>query len=702
MIKSLLKFAIAAIAITSASAAFSQKTFAELQDINRLNQGVWGLRSMQDGEHYTVSSRGAIVRHSYADEAVCDTIYKGRFATYQFSPDEGMIILGNNYRSVYRHSAYVDYEIVNTADGKSVATLNDVRDLTLSPDSKLVAFAKDNNLYVGELGKEPVAITSDGEWNHIINGTADWVYEEELGFTQGYAFSPDSKQIAYMRFDESQVPLFEMMMFNGTLYNKPYTFKYPKAGDANSIVEVWVYDIATGKKSKIDVGPNPDQYISSIGWTPAGELYFSRLNRKQNHLDVVVCHADGSQSTIYDEKSPIYVERTSDIIRFIDEDRFIVTSETRTGWNHIYLYSMEKGFIAPITSGEWEVTQIVETTDKLIYYMSTESSPLRRNLYSIDYKGKKKQRLTALEGTYSISPSSGMKYYISTFSSANSPRTVEICNSKGESIRTLVENKELAEKMASLPQKEFFTFTSERGDKLNAYFIKPVDFDATKKYPVLMTQYSGPGSQSVSDNFGMGWEYVMAANGYIVACVDGRGTGYMGEHFKKQTYGQLGKLEVEDQLSFARWLGEQSYIDAERIGIYGWSFGGFMALGCALKGDGIFKMSIAVAPVTSWRYYDTIYTEIYNDLPQDNPAGYDDNSPINFADRLSDRTQLLIIHGSADDNVHVQNAMEMCHALNRAGKMYDMMIYPDQNHSMYPNYNVHIRNKMIKYTLENL
>ena len=578
MIKSLLKLAIAAIAVTAAGTAFAQTTFAELQQINRLNQGVWGLRSMQDGEHYTVSSRGAIVRHSYADATVCDTIYKGKFATYQFSPDEDMIILGNNSRPIYRHSAYVDYEIVNTADGKNVATLKDVRDLTLSPDSKLVAFAKDNNLYVGELGKEPVAITTDGKWNHIINGTADWVYEEELGFTQGYAFSPDSKKIAYMRFDESRVPLFEMMMFNGTLYNKPYTFKYPKAGDANSIVEVWLYDIATGKKEKINVGPNPNQYISSLGWTPAGELYFSRLNRKQNHLEVIVCHADGSQSTIYDEQSPIYVERTSDIIRFIDEDRFIVTSETRTGWNHIYLHSMKKGFIAPITSGEWEVTQIVETTDKQIYYMSTESSPLRRNLYSIDYKGKKKQRLTALEGTYSISPSNGMKYYISTFSSANSPRTVEICDSKGKSIRTLVENKELAEKMATLPQKEFFTFTSERGDKLNAYFIKPVNFDATKKYPVLMTQYSGPGSQSVSDNFGMGWEYVLAAHGYIVACVDGRGTGFMGEHFKKQTYGQLGKLEVEDQLSFAKWLGQQSYIDAERIGIYGWSFGGFMAL----------------------------------------------------------------------------------------------------------------------------
>ena len=272
MIKSLLKLAIAAIAVTSVSAAFSQTTFAELQEINRLNQGVWGLRSMQDGEHYTVSSRGAIIRHSYADEAVCDTIYKGRFASYQFSPNEDMIILGNNSRPIYRHSAYVDYQIVNTSDGKSIATLNDVRDLTLSPDSKLVAFAKENNLYVGELGKEPVAITTDGKWNHIINGTADWVYEEELGFTKGFAFSPDSKKIAYMRFDESQVPLFEMMMFNGTLYNKPYTFKYPKAGDANSIVEVWLYDIATGTKEKINVGPNPDQYISSLGWTPAGEL----------------------------------------------------------------------------------------------------------------------------------------------------------------------------------------------------------------------------------------------------------------------------------------------------------------------------------------------------------------------------------------------------------------------------------------------
>ncbi|MBR5333719.1 MAG: S9 family peptidase [Alistipes sp.] len=693
---------VAAILLTSTS-LFAQKTYEELSAVTRLNRGVYGLLSMNDGEHYTVSKGGAVIRHAYADESQCDTLYSGRFASYTFSPDEDMVILGNNYREVYRHSAYADYSIVRLEDKASVAELKNVRDLSLSPDSKWVAYAQDNNLFVGELGKPAKAITTDGEWNKIINGTADWVYEEEYGFTKAYAFSPDSKQIAYLRFDESEVPMFEMMRFDGKLYNKPYTFKYPKAGDANSKVELWLYDIASGTKSKVDVGPKSDQYVPFIEWTPAGELYFFRINRKQNHLEVVLCRKDGTQKVIYDEQSPTYVERPSlDIVRFIDEDRFLVQNETATGWNHLYLYSVKEGLVRPITSGEWQVTSVVEVTDKQIYYISTETSPIRRNLYSIDYKGKKKTRLTELDGTYSISPSKGMKYYISTFSSASQGRLVELRNGKGELIRTLVDNAELNEKLKSLPKKEFFTFTTERGDNLNAYIIKPVDFDPAKKYPVLLTQYSGPGSQSVADSFGMGWESVMVGNGYIVACVDGRGTGYMGEKFKKCTYGNLGALEVEDQISFARHLAAQNWIDADRIGIYGWSFGGFMALGCSLKGEGLFKMAIAVAPVTSWRYYDTIYTEIYNDLPQDNPKGYDDNSPINFADKLHDRTSLLIMHGTADDNVHVQNAMEMCHALNRAGKQYDMMIYPDQNHSMYPNYAYNIRIKMIQYTLRNL
>ena len=703
MMKIFSKYIVVAAILLTSTSLFAQKTYEELSAVTRLNRGVYGLLSMNDGEHYTVSKGGAVIRHAYADESQCDTLYSGRFASYTFSPDEDMVILGNNYREVYRHSAYADYSIVRLEDKASVAELKNVRDLSLSPDSKWVAYAQDNNLFVGELGKPAKAITTDGEWNKIINGTADWVYEEEYGFTKAYAFSPDSKQIAYLRFDESEVPMFEMMRFDGKLYNKPYTFKYPKAGDANSKVELWLYDIASGTKSKVDVGSESDQYVPFIEWTPAGELYFFRINRKQNHLEVVLCRKDGTQKVIYDEQSPTYVERPSlDIVRFIDEDRFLVQNETATGWNHLYLYSVKDGLVRPITSGEWQVTSVVEVTDKQIYYISTETSPIRRNLYSIDYKGKKKTRLTELDGTYSISPSKGMKYYISTFSSASQGRLVELRNGKGELIRTLVDNTELNEKLKGLPKKEFFTFTTERGDNLNAYIIKPVDFDPAKKYPVLLTQYSGPGSQSVSDSFGMGWESVMVGNGYIVACVDGRGTGYMGEKFKKCTYGNLGALEVEDQISFARHLASQSWVDGDRIGIYGWSFGGFMALGCSLKGEGLFKMAIAVAPVTSWRYYDTIYTEIYNDLPQDNPKGYDDNSPINFADKLHDRTSLLIMHGTADDNVHVQNAMEMCHALNRAGKQYDMMIYPDQNHSMYPNYAYNIRIKMIQYTLRNL
>ena len=704
MIKKILNLSLTlTLCVVVSNMALAQKTYDELSQITRLNRGVYGLLSMQDGEHYTVNKGGAILRHSYLDPAVCDTLYKGSFSSYEFTPAEDMIILGNNFRSVYRHSFYADYEIKRMSDKQTVASFKEIRDLSLSPDSKMAVFAKDNDLFVVELGKEPKAITSDGEWNKIINGTADWVYEEEYGFTKAYAFSPDSKQIAYLRFDESQVPEFEMMRFDGTLYNKPYSFKYPKAGDKNSIVELWLYDIASGEKHKVDVGAEKDQYIPFIEWTPAGELYFFRINRKQNHFEVVLCRKDGSQKVIYDERSDRYVERPAlSNIRFVDEDRFIAQNETATGWNHIYLYSIERGLIRPLTEGEWQVTEVVETTKDKIYYISTETSPIRRNLYSIDYKGKHKQRLTELDGTYSISPSKGMKYYISNFSSASAARKVEIRNGKGELIRTLVENNELDEKLKSLPKKEFFTFTTERGDKLNAYIIKPLDFDPEKKYPVLLTQYSGPGSQSVADSFGMGWENVLVGNGYIVACCDGRGTGFMGEDFKKQTYGNLGALEVEDQISFAKYLGSQSYIDKDRIGIYGWSYGGFMALGCALKGDGLFKMSIAVAPVTSWRYYDTIYTEIYNDLPQDNPKGYDDNSPINFANRLSDRTKLLIMHGTADDNVHVQNTMEMCHALNRAGKQYDMMIYPDQNHSMYPSYAWNIRIKMIEYTLNNL
>lgn len=692
-----------ALTLMVSASAFSQQSFAELQRLSRQNRSVVGLRSMNDGLHYTSVKGGNIVRQSYADADFEEVIYSGIRGAYSFSAKENLIILSSNFRPIYRHSSLADYKVVEREGGKVVAELKDIRDFSLASDERTYAYASGNNLYVGVLGEQPRAITADGEWNKIINGTADWVYEEEYGFTQAYAFSPDAEKIAYLRFDESRVPTFEMMLFGGTLYNKAYSFKYPKAGDSNSVVTLHLYDIASGTTSHIDTGAQSDQYIPFIGWTPSGELYFYRVNRKQNSFEVILCGECGEQKVIYHEQDERYVERPSSAtVQFIDSERFIVLNETAAGRNHIYLYSVSKGFERALTAGEWDVTQIVEITPKHIYYLSTESSPIERQLYVVDMKGKNRRCLTPRSGWYTISPSRGMHYYIATFSSANTPNHVAVCNSKGEVVRTLVDNSELEEQLQSVPRKEFFSITTERGDELNAFILKPLDFDPEKRYPVLLTQYSGPGSQEVRNRFALSWEYVLVNHGYIVVCCDGRGTGYMGEQFKKQTYGNLGALEVEDQLSVARYMASQEYVDASRIGIYGWSYGGFMALGCALKGDGLFKMAIAVAPVTSWRYYDSIYTEIYNDLPQDNPAGYDDNSPINFADRLSDKTRLLIIHGTADDNVHLQNTMEMAAALNRAGKQYDMMIYPDQNHSMYPSDAANVRRKMIEYTLENL
>ena len=562
----------------------------------------------------------------------------------------------------------------------------------------------DNNLYIYTIADDKLTkITDDGRWNHIINGTTDWVYEEEYGFTKAYAFSPDSREIAFLKFDESRVREFEMMRYDKELYNKAFRFKYPKAGEDNSIVELYVYDIASGAIRHIPTGNTTNQYIPRVGYTPAGALFYYRVNRLQNHFEVVMVEDDGSQRVIYDERDEKYVERPDHkTITFIDGDRFIVREETSAGWFHLYLHSTERGRLGAITTGEWEVTKLVGVSaDKnTIYYLSTEQAPEERHLYAIGIDGKNKRCLLSKRGYWSVYPSADMSYFAAEHSATDCYPTAAVYDATGKEVRSLMVDAPTT--ATPTYQRKYSSFTTERGDVLSYYLIYPEDFDAERKYPVLMTQYSGPGSQEIGNRWTTDWEETLARNGYIVACCDARGTGYRGEAFKKVTYANLGYNEVEDQLSFARHLASQSFIDSERIGIYGWSFGGFMALGCSLKGDGMFKMAIAVAPVTSWRYYDSIYTEIYNGLPQDNAAGYDNNSPINFADRLSDDTRLLIIHGTADDNVHFQNAMEMCRALNRAGKQYDMMVYPDQNHSMRPNDMINIREKMVSYCLEHL
>ena len=627
--------------------------------------------------------------------------------SYVKSPDGTMALYekwdgASPRQEVYRHSYFSDYYIA-CPDGSTIK-IDDVRDISFSPDSKFLAMSYNNDIFLYNLTTNEIYnITDDGKWNHIINGTTDWVYEEEYGFTKAYAFSPDGAEIAYLKFDESHVKEFEMMRYDNKLYNEAYRFKYPKAGEENSIVTLHVYNIASGQTRQIDTGAETDQYLPRIGYTPAGDLFYYRVNRLQNHFEVVLVAKDGSQRVIYNEQDDRYVERPSAAtITFIDGDRFIVREETTTGWFHLYLHSIAEGRLNAITEGEWEVTQLVGLAPnmKTLYYMSTEQSPLERHLYSVALDGSNKVCLLSKPGYWRVYPSSDMKYFAAEHSATDCYPTAAVYNNKGKMVRSLM----LEEPSTIEPkyQRQYAKFTTERGDELEYYLIYPEKFDSSKQYPVLMTQYSGPGSQEIANRWTTDWEETMARNGYIVASCDARGTGFRGEEFKKVTYANLGHAEVEDQISFARHLSKLEFVDASRVGIYGWSYGGFMALGCALKGDGIFKMAIAVAPVTSWRYYDSIYTEIYNGLPQDNPAGYDNNSPINFADRLSLNTRLLIIHGTADDNVHFQNTMEMCRALNAAGKQYDMMVYPDQNHSMRPNDMVNIRQKMVDYCLENL
>lgn len=704
----MLKTIISAAAMCAvALSAAAQNEYGEVRSARAANRSVYGLRPTADGEHYTVSDRSGIVRHAYADRSDTVRLLKTSFpiADYAFSLDEQAILFADarSVKPIYRHSYTADYWIAEGAE-KPRKILEGVRDVSFSPDGRRLAFAKGNDLWLYDTRSgDSTRITDDGEWNSVINGTSDWVYEEEYGFTKAYAFSPDALKIAYLRFDESKVPTFEMMRYDNTLYNKAYSFKYPKAGDANSVVELWVYDIPKGEKRRIDTGYETDQYIFNPAWTPTGELYFYRVNRLQNRFEVVLQRKNGSQRVIYSEESPRYVERPdAQTVTFVDMHRFIVREETTAGRMHLYLHTVFGGRLYTLTKGDWDVTSIVAADKKRVYYMSTEQSPLRRDLYTVSIDGKGKRRLTTGDGFHTIMPSRGMKYYVQTFSNASTPNIITVHRADGQAIDTLADSRAAVAAHGEWAQRRFERFVTERGDTLDYYIQLPAGFDPAKRYPVLLTQYSGPGSQQVRDRWSLDWEDALTRKGYIVACCDGRGTGFRGEEFKKCTYGDLGRRETEDQISFAKMLAALPYVDAERIGIYGWSYGGFMALNCALHGEGLFRMAIAVAPVTSWRYYDTIYTEIYNGLPQTNAKGYDDNSPLSHAAKLSPRTRLLIMHGTADDNVHFQNSMEMCRALNRAGKQYDMMVYPDQNHSMLPNCTSNIRQKMIEYTVGNL
>ncbi|KDN54795.1 S9 family peptidase [Flavobacterium seoulense] len=631
--------------------------------------------------------------------------------SYTFDSDEKKLLLASNSTPIYRHSFTANYYLYDISKKKLTELFNfQIQEPTFSPDGKKIAFAGENNLYVYDIeSKTTIQVTNDGKKNAIINGICDWVYEEEFSFVRAFDWSADSKKIAYIRFDESQVPEFSMTVFNKELYPSVNTFKYPKAGEKNSEVSLHLFDVVSKNTKAVDLSNYNDFYIPRIKWTnDANVLSVQVLNRHQDNLDLLFIDGNsGAKKVILNEKDKAYVDVT-DNLTFLKDNSFIWTSE-KDGFNHIYHYDKTGKLKNQVTKGNWEMTKFYGLDEKTntVFYQSTENGSINRGVYKINLKGNNKVALSANSGTNEAAFSPNFDYYIRTFSSVNQATTYTLNEVKsGKELKVIENNAALSTSLKeyNLPAKEFFVLKTVKGHELNAWIIKPKDFDASKKYPVFMTQYSGPGSQQVANQWNTlddYWNFMLSQKGYIVVCVDGRGTGFKGAEFKKVTQLQLGKYEVEDQIDAAKVIGNYPYVDKSRIGIFGWSYGGFMAANCILKGNDIFKMAIAVAPVTNWRFYDSVYTERYLHTPQENPGGYDDNSPINFAKQL--KGKFLLIHGSADDNVHLQNSMEMMNALIQNNKQFDSQIYPDCNHGIYGGMTrIQLFNKMTNFINENL
>jgi dipeptidyl-peptidase-4 len=631
--------------------------------------------------------------------------------SYTFNEAETQLLIALNSEQIYRHSSVADFYIYDIAS-KSVQKVADykIQEPTFSPDGKKIAYGYQNNLYVFDIdSNKHTQITNDGNKNAIINGISDWVYEEEFAFVRAFDWNAASSHLAYIKFDETEVPEFSMDVFGKELYPSQEVFKYPKAGEKNALVSLLIYDVMANSTNTINLSQYNDFYIARMKWTnDTNFLSIQVLNRHQNNLDLLFVEAKtGTTKVVLNEKDIAYVEVT-DNLTFLQDNSFIWTSE-KDGYNHIYHYDKSGKLRNQITKGNWEVTSYYGFDERngQVYYQSVENGSINRDVYKIKLDGKNKVRLTQKTGTNKATFSPNFQYFINSFSSATEPTAYTLQESKaGVQVQSIVDNAELATKLEkyNLPTKEFFELTTEKGHKLNAYIIKPKDFDASKKYPLLLFQYSGPGSQQVANqwlNANDYWHMLLAQQGYLVACVDGRGTGFKGAAFKKLTQKELGKYEVEDQIDAAKVLGNYAYVDKARIGIWGWSYGGFMSSNCILKGNDVFKMAIAVAPVTNWRFYDSIYTERYMQTPQENASGYDDNSPINHVDKL--KGNYLIIHGTADDNAHFQNATLMIRALQLANKQFDQAIYPDTNHGIYGGkIRLQLYTKMTNYINQNL
>jgi dipeptidyl-peptidase-4 len=689
-------------------------------------KGMVELQSMKNTNQYTVLNFDQSSRSMQIDlfdfatlkkvNTLIDTKNQSKLISgidsYTFSSDEKTILIANNTNQIYRHSFTADYYLYSIETKELAKILEQVQEPTFSPDGKKIAYVKDNNIFIYDLtSKTNAQITKDGKKNEIINGITDWVYEEEFAFVRAFDWSKDGKKVAFIRFDETQVPEFSMSVFAKNLYPTIETFKYPKAGEKNSTVSLHLYSIDAKTTKKVDLSQYNDFYIPRIEWTSDTNVLSAKiLNRHQDNLDLLFVDATTAATTVVlNEKGKSFIDFVdTDNLTFLKDNSFIWTSE-KDGFNNIYHYDKTGKLINQVTTGNWEVTEYYGLDEKTntVFYQSTEDGSINRAVCRVDLNGKNKLRLSQNVGTNKATFSPNFQFFINTFSTVTQPTTYSLNESKtGKQIQVIENNEELSSKLKSynLPQKEFFVLKTEKGNELNAWIMKPKDFDASKKYPVFMYQYSGPGSQQVNNDWNSAddyWFMMLAQQGYIVACVDGRGTGFKGADFKKVTYKQLGKYEVEDQIDAAMVIGSYPFVDKARIGIYGWSYGGFMSSNCILKGNDVFKMAIAVAPVTNWRFYDSVYTERYMQTPQENPGGYDDNSPINFVSKL--KGKYLLIHGSGDDNVHVQNSMQMMEALIQANKQFDSQIYPDKNHGIYGGKTrIQLFNKMTTFIQNNL
>lgn len=674
-------------------------------------QRLAGLNSMPDGEHYSMIEGGKIQKCSFKTGETVETLFNSRettgesvsrFSDYIFAPDGKHILLETNSKAIYRRSSTACWYVYDVAD-KSVKKLSRGGDQEIpqfSPDGTKVAFVRDNNLFIVDLaqGGKEIQVTTDGQFNRIINGKPDWVYEEEFEYNSAFTFTPDSKMLAWMRTDETEVKTFSFQYFMGTnptmtdnqLYPQNYEYKYPKAGEKNSRVVTLSYDIETQRIRTLEVPLDEDGYIPRILPTDRQDkVAVVTLNRHQDRCDVYLVDArTGKADLLLRETADKYIETSFYNHLDFTHGQFVVMSE-RDGYRHLYLYDEDGKLLRQLTQGEYVVNEFYGTDPKgkLFYYASNEGSPLEQYVFCVDNKGKK-TCLTEDKGVNDASFSEGCKYFINVYSDLNTPYVTTLRDSKGKVVRVLEDNADLKKEYGQLNigKPELFSFTTSEGVQLNGWMVKPALFDPSKKYPVIMYQYSGPGDQQVHNSWdngnarGLIWEHRLAQKGYIVACVDGRGTGGRGADFQKCTYMTMGDKESKDQVETALYLGSLPYVDKDRIAIWGWSFGGFNTIMSMCEGRKVFNCGVAVAPVTDWRYYDSAYTERYMRTPQENPTGYD-MSPMHKYQNLSGN--LLICHGLADDNVHYQNCAELCERLVQNNIQFEMQTYTNRNHGIF-------------------